>query len=44
MKTEKQPRITIAGAGFAALTSMRALHWTKRIFERIYLRHLRAAE
>ena len=26
-----------------ALPSMRALHWTKRIFERIYLRHLRAA-
>lgn len=26
-----------------ALPSMRALHWTKRVFERIYLRHLRAA-
>jgi len=26
-----------------ALPSMRALHWTKRIFEKIYLRHLRAA-
>jgi sulfide:quinone oxidoreductase len=26
-----------------ALPSMRALHWTKRLFERIYLRHLRAA-
>jgi len=26
-----------------ALPSMRALHWTKRIFERLYLRHLRAA-
>jgi len=26
-----------------ALPSMRALHWTKRMFERIYLRHLRAA-
>ena len=26
-----------------ALPSMRALHWTKRIFERIYLRRLRAA-
>ena len=26
-----------------ALPSTRALHWVKRIFERIYLRHLRAA-
>ena len=26
-----------------ALPSTRALHWAKRIFERIYLRHLRAA-
>lgn len=26
-----------------ALPSMRALHWTKRVFERLYLRHLRAA-